>query len=169
MLNFIILGSTAVRGLSAGLDPISLEEVNCDGSESSIQDCPTSLIGELSPTCLEPNRAAGVTCSVPEGDCVDPIGVRLVDGPNFFEGRYELCRNNSWLSVCDIGVDQLALTACEARGHFGGIYNNSITVTVIDDYDMHCLQMMSLLCLAVAMARVVDLSLLCVQGVPFLT
>ena len=128
----ITSGSTALRGLSAGLDPISLEEVNCDGSESSIQDCPTSPIGELSPTCLEPNRAAGVTCSIPEGDCVETIGVRLADGPNFYEGRFEVCRNNSWLSVCDVGVDSsLARIACEARGHYGGIYIQFLSYQMI--------------------------------------
>lgn len=115
------LGSAPLHGLNVGIDPMSLEDVNCDGTESNIQNCPTSPIGELSPTCLEPNRAAGVTCTLLDGDCIESIGYRLSDGPSFYEGRFEVCRNNTWLSVCDVGADaELAVIACNARAHLGG-------------------------------------------------
>ena len=109
-------------GLDAGYDPVALESVHCDGTEKDISDCPTSPIGQLTSTCRQPNRTAGVVCSVKDGDCVESI-VRLVNGSTFYEGRYEVCRNNTWLSVCDVGVDLLhANLACEQRAHLGGEY-----------------------------------------------
>ena len=45
---------------------------------------------------------AGTTCTTT--GCIEGF-VRLVDGPAFYDGRIEVCRNKQWLSVCDIGVD----------------------------------------------------------------
>lgn len=111
--------SKPLHGLSAGLDPVSLQSVNCGGDELIIDDCATSPPGVLDSVCREPNRTAGVICSTRPGDCVESF-TRLVDGPTFYEGRYEICQNNTWLSVCDVGVDEShATAACNVRGHFG--------------------------------------------------
>lgn len=104
-------------GLSAGYDPVSVETINCTGTENDIRDCPTSPIDQLSSVCQQPNRTAGVICSVKDGDCIDS-SVRLMDGPTFYEGRFEICRNNTWLSVCDVGVNNShANLACGFRLH----------------------------------------------------
>ena len=105
-----------------------MEDVNCTGMENHISDCPTSPLDLLSPICREPNRTAGVICTFKDGDCANSA-IRLVDGPTFYEGRVEICINNTWLSVCDIGIPAnttLANTACEGRAHYGGECNNII-------------------------------------------
>ncbi len=113
-----------MQGLSAGREPIVLENVRCVGNESNIANCSTSPIGQISnPVCHQPNRTAGVKCSTTDDYCVEGI-LRLVDGPTFYEGRVEVCRNSQWLSVCDVGVNStLAITACERRSHLGGEFN----------------------------------------------
>lgn len=124
-------GGIPLHGLSAGLDPVALEDVNCTGRENHISDCPTSPLDILSPTCREPNRTAGVICTFNDGDCSNSI-VRLVDGPTFYEGRVEICMNNTWLSVCGIGIPAnttLANTACESRAHYGGESNITFLYT----------------------------------------
>ena len=119
-------GSSAipVYGLNAGRDTVVLEDVQCIGNESNIANCSTSPIGQVSnPFCQEPNRTAGVICITAEDYCAEG-SVRLVDGPTFFEGRVEVCRNSQWLSVCDVGANTThAITACDSRFHYGGELN----------------------------------------------
>lgn len=96
--------------LNSGVDPIILETVGCVGNETNILSCPTSPIGNISTLeCQQPNRAAGIMCTLVAGSCIDGQ-VRLVDGPSYYEGRLEVCRNNQWLSVCDFGFDNAAAT-----------------------------------------------------------
>ena len=73
--------------------------------------------------CQEPNRAAGIRCSLPAGSCIDGQ-TRLVDGPTFYEGRLEVCLDNQWLSVCDAGFSlETAYDVCNSRLLlFGGVY-----------------------------------------------
>ena len=110
---------TPLYGLPTGRNPVSLENVRCTGNETHISNCPTSPVGEISnPVCLEANRSAGVTCTTV--GCVNGI-FRLMDGPTFFEGRVEVCYNNEWLSVCDVGSDKAYATkVCERIFHMGG-------------------------------------------------
>ena len=113
-----------VYGLSAGRETVALENVTCTGNEPNIANCSTSPIGQISnPVCREPNRTAGVLCSTTDDYCAE-AAVRLVDGPTFYEGRVEVCRNSRWMSVCDVGVNSShAFIACERRFHFGGEFN----------------------------------------------
>ena len=99
---------------------MSLEDVRCTGNETYISNCPTSPVGEISnPVCLEANRSAGVACTII--GCIDGLP-RLMDGPTFYEGRVEVCYNNEWLSVCDVGSDMAYATkVCEGLHHMGGI------------------------------------------------
>ena len=108
-------------GLDARREIISLEDVKCVGNESNIANCFTSPVGQISnPVCREPNRTAGVICIAADDFCAEG-SLRLVDGPTFYEGRVEVCRNSRWLSVCDVGVHSThAFTACRSRFHFGG-------------------------------------------------
>ena len=113
-----------VKGLSGGRAPVVLEDVRCFGNESNIANCSTSPVGQISnPVCLQPNRTAGVKCSTTDDYCIGGT-LRLVDGPTFYEGRVEVCRNSQWLSVCDVGVNStLATSVCERRFHLGGKFN----------------------------------------------
>ena len=119
-------GSTAipVYGLSAEQETIVLEDIKCVGNESNIANCSTSPIGQISnPVCREPNHMARVICSSTDDYCAEGA-LRLVDGPTFYEGRVEVCRNSHWLSVCDVGVNSThAITACGSRFHYGGEFN----------------------------------------------
>ena len=106
---------TPLLGLNPGPDPIVLESVACNGMESDISSCRISQLGEVSSMCQEPNRAAGVMCSLAAGSCIDGQA-RLVDGPAFNEGRLEVCLNNQWLSVCDSGFSSAtAYSVCNHR------------------------------------------------------
>ena len=110
------LEATPLYGYDAGADPIILETVNCTGSESNAALCPTSPIGQITnPVCRESNRAAGVRCTSKPGTCFEGAA-RLVDGPAFYEGRLEVCRNNQWLAVCESGFSMsTALSVCNQR------------------------------------------------------
>ena len=107
---------TPLYGFNVGPDPIVLESVDCNGMESSISACQISQLGVVTnPTCQDPNRAAGVRCSLATGSCIDGQA-RLVDGPAFNEGRLEVCSGNQWLSVCDAGFDTAtAYDVCNSR------------------------------------------------------
>ena len=50
--------------------------------------------------------------------------VRLAGGPNRAEGRVEVCSNNTWGTVCDVGWDENdAVPACRSAGFYWGQYN----------------------------------------------
>ena len=106
---------TPLFGLNTGPDPIVLESVACNGTEPDISSCRISQLGVVSSMCQEPNRAAGITCRLVGGSCIDGQS-RLVDGPAFNEGRLEVCLNNQWLSVCDAGFNSAtAYDVCNSR------------------------------------------------------
>ena len=107
------LVGTPLYGFDVGPDPIVMENVGCTGMEPTFSSCPSSPINNS--VCLEPNRAAGVTCTLAADSCIDDQ-VRLVDGPAFYEGRLEVCMGNQWFSVCDAGFDMaVANTVCNDR------------------------------------------------------
>jgi hypothetical protein len=50
--------------------------------------------------------------------------VRLAGGPNRAEGRVEVCSNNTWGTVCDVGWDENdAAPACSSAEFYWGQYN----------------------------------------------
>ena len=99
--------------------------------ESDISSCQTSQLGSVTnPMCQDPNRAAGIRCSLAAGSCIDGQ-TRLVDGPAFYEGRLEVCLGNQWLSVCDADFNSAtANDVCNNRLLlFGGVH---VTVKLDD-------------------------------------
>ena len=114
------LEATPLYGYDTGADLIILETINCTGNESSGSSCPTSPIGRINnPVCCESNRAASVRCSTKPDTCFEG-STRLTDGPAYYEGRLETCKNNQWLAVCDSGFDEsIALSVCTWRLSFG--------------------------------------------------
>ncbi|XP_052826276.1 deleted in malignant brain tumors 1 protein [Octopus bimaculoides] len=90
-----------------GSGKIWLDEVNCDGSESSIEQCDFDPWGVHD--CAEDGEAA-VNCT--------HISVRLVDGLNSSEGRVEVFFNGMWGTVCDDQWDRFdALVVCRTLGY----------------------------------------------------
>eukprot|EP00057_Strongylocentrotus_purpuratus_P009894 XP_011664368.1 PREDICTED: uncharacterized protein LOC105438351 [Strongylocentrotus purpuratus] len=88
-------------------------ELQCNGDESDIRDCPMRDIGHIA--CPHTNEA-GVVCSP---------GVRLTGGVTPREGKVELLCNGSWGSICHNNWDiDDAIVVCRSLG-YGSTLNAS--------------------------------------------
>nr|XP_054755386.1 deleted in malignant brain tumors 1 protein-like isoform X12 [Lytechinus pictus] len=92
-----------------GSGDILLDDVSCDGDETSLLECSNSGIGVHNCRHAED---AGVTCS---------LAVRLVDGSASNEGRVEVYANGGWGTVCDDSWDDTdATVVCQSLGFESG-------------------------------------------------
>ncbi|XP_060590612.1 deleted in malignant brain tumors 1 protein-like isoform X2 [Ruditapes philippinarum] len=90
-------GGRVIKGGSfgGGSGPIWLDDLECNGTESRIQDCVHKAWG--SNNCGH-NEDAAVACLQ---DTAPNIKVRLVGSNNANEGRVEVQYNGMWGTVCD--------------------------------------------------------------------
>ncbi|XP_066428619.1 scavenger receptor cysteine-rich type 1 protein M130-like [Eleutherodactylus coqui] len=96
-----------------GIGEIWLDDVQCGGNETHIQDCPANQFGDHD--CGH-KEDAGVICS-------ELLDLRLVDGAHECEGWLEVYYNGSWGSVCNNVMPVLSVSVickhlnCGSKGH----------------------------------------------------
>ncbi|XP_023932810.1 deleted in malignant brain tumors 1 protein [Lingula anatina] len=105
--------SNAEHGQGSG--GIHMDNVNCDGSEASIEDCGHN--GWRSHNCGH-HEDASVRCYFVEPTTPAPIAVRLVEGAIEGEGRVEVRQGEGeWGTVCDDSWDDNdAAVVCRMLG-----------------------------------------------------
>nr|XP_033817875.1 scavenger receptor cysteine-rich type 1 protein M130-like isoform X2 [Geotrypetes seraphini] len=88
-----------------GDGPIWIHEMNCNGTESHLNECKAKPFGTNN---CNHREDVNVICS----------DIRLLDGPNYCAGRMEmLTENNTWVAVCSENWDlQDAKVLCRSLG-----------------------------------------------------
>eukprot|EP00105_Crassostrea_gigas_P042487 XP_019926635.1 PREDICTED: deleted in malignant brain tumors 1 protein [Crassostrea gigas] len=109
----------AVYGPGSG--PIWLDDVNCEGSEISIDKCQHGVWG--SHICYR-GKEVSINCS--PNDTL----IRLVGGDTESEGRLEVYKLGKWGTVCDSSPnDNLAAVVCRSLGfpwNTSEVYGNAV-------------------------------------------
>ncbi|XP_025102868.1 deleted in malignant brain tumors 1 protein-like [Pomacea canaliculata] len=110
MLGFYSPGAVAVSSnmYGAGQGSILLDDVNCLGTETSLEQC--SHPGYYRHNCAH-QEDIGVICNIP-----GQLTARLVNGTQW-AGRLEILYNGTWSTVCDddFGKEE-AKVACRMMG-----------------------------------------------------
>ncbi len=95
-----------------GSGKIALSNVQCNGNEARLVDCPSDTM--VDENCTH-STDAGVLCTELEG-CAINGDIRLQEGTVYY-GRVEVCYNNVWGTVCDDSWDNTdAAVACQQLG-----------------------------------------------------
>ncbi|KAA0720726.1 Deleted in malignant brain tumors 1 protein [Triplophysa tibetana] len=98
----IAVNPGAVFGEGSG--PVWMDDVRCNGNESSVKDCPSNALGTS--TCSH-KKDVGVTCR----------RVKLIKTTKQYSGRVEVLYNGQWGTVCDDGWDLTdAAVVCKHMG-----------------------------------------------------
>uniref|UniRef100_A0A0L8G2E6 SRCR domain-containing protein n=1 Tax=Octopus bimaculoides TaxID=37653 RepID=A0A0L8G2E6_OCTBM len=109
MMGYNVGVATINGNFGPGTGTIWLDDVNCMGSESTIEDCQYPQIGQHNCDHFED---AGVICSA--------RNIRLVGGTES-AGRLEIYYNNVWGTVCDDQFDERdAKVVCRMLGYRTG-------------------------------------------------
>ncbi|XP_072170578.1 scavenger receptor cysteine-rich domain-containing protein DMBT1-like [Diadema setosum] len=80
-----------------GSGPILLDDVECNGTETNLADCPHNGYGMHN--CWH-SEDVGVEC-IPKGKKMAGNQVRLIGGEDDTQGRVEIYHNGQWGTVCD--------------------------------------------------------------------
>lgn len=117
-----------------GTGKILYDELNCVGTEQSIEQCTSSAIND----CFH-SEDAGVICDSSE------VQYRLVNGKDQNSGRVEININGVWGTMCDDEFDatsakimckQLGLPSAYATP---GVFGSGLTTAPIYFDDVHCI------------------------------
>ncbi|KAM7370603.1 hypothetical protein PAMP_010132 [Pampus punctatissimus] len=110
-----------------GVGLILLDDVHCEGSETSLLDCRHGIWGR---TDCSHSEDVGVRCRAASSQETNEVPViapstgplvRLVGGSSRKEGRVEVYLHGDWGSICDSGWNDLnAAVVCRQLGHSGG-------------------------------------------------
>uniref|UniRef100_A0A8C6XFY3 Soluble scavenger receptor cysteine-rich domain-containing protein SSC5D n=1 Tax=Naja naja TaxID=35670 RepID=A0A8C6XFY3_NAJNA len=93
------ISATRESNFGQGTGRIWMDEVQCIGTESFLNQCPSRPLGDND---CHHGEDAGVVCSVTL-TISEPSKVRLVNGTSRCSGRVEVLHNQQWGTVCDDG------------------------------------------------------------------
>ncbi|XP_071950900.1 scavenger receptor cysteine-rich domain superfamily protein-like [Antedon mediterranea] len=104
-----------IQRVKPGKGTVQLDNVNCTGTEASIEQCEKASGSSVDVRCRDHSRDVGVNCTK---------YIRLVNGSHPLEGRLEVLYNNQWGTVCD---DQFSASDAEVVcRHLGNYITSSL-------------------------------------------
>ncbi|CAC5402552.1 Neurotrypsin [Mytilus coruscus] len=110
----VLVAASAVHN---GVDTIWLDDVNCNGSESKLLDCPSN---DGKHNCNH-GEDIGIHCFL-SCSTENNSDINLFGGKHENEGRLEIFLNNAWGTVCDDYFEDIdAEVVCRQLGLWGGI------------------------------------------------
>ncbi|XP_065890349.1 scavenger receptor cysteine-rich type 1 protein M160-like isoform X4 [Dysidea avara] len=116
------LRATRYSSFGAGITPVWMDSVQCNGTEASLKFCSFPGFG-VTPlqTSIEYN-SAGVVCF----NQAAPPNIRLVGGTNNLAGRVEVYYNHQWGTIC---ADRWYINAARVVCHQLGYYGSEVMAT----------------------------------------
>lgn len=135
-LGYTGTGHQFINAFGGGSGTPVMDDVHCDGTETTLAQCPFAGWGKENCSASE---AVGIRCMPGTDD------IRLVAGPHGMEGRLQIYHSGSWGEVCDDYFDGAytaylgysTTTVCQQLGYAGGdfvsTYDSPTATFVLDD------------------------------------
>ncbi|XP_071502519.1 scavenger receptor cysteine-rich domain-containing group B protein-like [Diadema antillarum] len=106
------LGARSIKSVPSNGLPVLLDGLQCNGSEASLFDCPSSGWANNENCDLESSQSAGVVCNVPT------IVIDLLSGSSSFEGVVRYREDTTSGLICDEDWgDREATVVCRQLGY----------------------------------------------------